>query len=121
MRCQNVAPLCERGRERFARMRQRLFMADVTHLRLVYFAGAEELLVTLLATPNAWRTTPLELDDRVKSCVLRLFHAWMSIAQPDWSDGPESAGVLDWDLRANTFTHRHSGYRLQPFNIVRRG
>ena len=115
-----AAPVMTR-RERFARLRERLLAGEVTCLRVVYFASAHEVYVTLSATPKASRTEPLDPDERLRALLLRLFLAWMSIAEPDWNDGPDAGGLIDWDLRANTFTHKHSGHRLQPFNRVRRG
>jgi hypothetical protein len=109
------------SRERFARLRERLRMADIRHLRAVYFASEREVLVTLTATPKDSRTSPLDLDDRVKGVLLKLFLAWMGISQRGWNDGPDSGGVLDWNLRANTFTHKHCGYRLVPFQTIHRG
>jgi hypothetical protein len=94
-------------------------MADVGHLRLVYFTSADEILLTLSATP----TTPkrLELDESLKNRLMRLFCAWMRRAQPGWNNGLEAGGLIEWDLGTNRFTHKHSGYRLQPFNVTRRG
>ena len=108
-------------RKRFARLRERLVKADISHLRVVYFASAQEVLATLSASSKTARTCPIDLDTGMRGRLRKLFFAWLSISQPGWNDGPDAGGVLDWDLRANAFTHKHIGYRLETFRTVLRG
>lgn len=111
---------CQRRRVRFACLRHVLLAHGVAHLRMVYFASADECIVTLVGTPVEGRIAPLDLPEGLRARLLKLFRAWMHTAHPDWTHGPDAGGVLDWDVRESTFAHRHSGYRVQLVSFHRR-
>lgn len=85
-------------------------MREVVSIRFVYCAFWGFQLVTLCATPFESTGRKIELPPEVRDRLFRVFVRWMSLRHPDWMDGPDVGGVLDWDLRLETCTHRHCGY-----------
>jgi hypothetical protein len=109
------------GRQRLVRVRARLLEHRVASIRIVYYASGGHRFVTLCATPIDAQNALIELPACLTDGLLRLFERWMALTHPQWADGPDAAGVLDWNLRVDTFAHRHSSYRQQLFSTSHRG
>lgn len=109
------------GRRRLVRVRARLLEHPVASLRIVYYAFEGHRFVTLCAIPIHAQSGLIELPARLTYGLLRLFERWMALTHPQWAHGPDAAGVLDWNLRLDTFAHRHSSYRQQLFSTSHRG
>jgi hypothetical protein len=103
------------GRARFARLGGHLLSQQVGALRFVYYAFWGNCFVTLCAEPLAPDGAPVELPATVRARLIRAFQRWMALTHPGWREGPDAAGILDWDLRTPAYAHRHWGYRQQFF------
>jgi hypothetical protein len=99
----------------FMRLRRALLAHQIASLQFVYYAFAGLRFVTLCATPIDASGGRIELPERMRTRLLRAFLRWMSLRQPDWTDGPDAAGLLRWELRRNGFAHRHYGHTQQFF------
>lgn len=104
------------GRQRLVRLRARLLEHQVESLRVVYYAFWGHRFVTLCATPIDARAS-IELPARLTNGLRRLFERWMTLTHPKWADGPDAAGVLDWNLRGGTVVHRHTSYQQQFVSV----
>lgn len=69
--------------------------------------------VSLSVAPARPATTRIALSGSAIRALKRLFRRWTSARDPAWRDGPDSAGVLSWDLMTDRWTHDHFGYRHQ--------
>jgi hypothetical protein len=106
---------------RFALLRQALIIHEIAHLRVVYCALAGTRLVTLCATPRTPDSGSVSLPSSVTSKLIRAFLKWMAHSYPEWWEGEESAGTLDWKVDTSEFMHRHSGYQVRYFSEHRKG
>jgi hypothetical protein len=106
---------------RFASLRQALIIHEIAHLRVVYCALAGARLVTLCAIPRIPDTGPVTLPSSLTSKLLRAFLKWMAHSYPEWWEGEESVGTLDWKVDTSEFIHRHGGYQVRYFSEHRRG
>jgi hypothetical protein len=85
---------------------------QVGALRFVYYAFWDNCFVTLCAQPLTAAGSLVKISAPVRATLIRRFQGWMALTHPEWLDGPDAGGVLDWDLRTNVHTHRHWGYGL---------
>jgi hypothetical protein len=116
-----VSPAQLSRKARFASLRHALIIHGVTHLRVVYCALAGARLVTLCAIPRTLNAQPVSLPAPLTSILLRAFLRWMALTYPQWLEGEESVGTLDWGMETSEFTHRHGGYQSTYFSEHRRG
>jgi hypothetical protein len=85
---------------------------QVGALRFVYYAFWDNCSVTLCAEPLVTGGPPGKISASQRAMLIRSFERWMAFSHPEWRDGPDAGGVLDWDLRTDVHTHRHWGYAL---------
>jgi hypothetical protein len=95
-------------------LRTRLLAHQVGGLRFVYYAFWGQCFVTLCAEPLATGGSMTRISAALRTRLIRAFQHWMALTHPEWRDGPDAGGVLDWDLRTNAHRHRHWGYGLHP-------
>lgn len=110
--CENA----KSGRVRFARLGGQLLSQQVGALRFVYYAFWGNCFVTLCAETLAPNGVFLELPVILRARLIRAFQRWMALTHPGWRDGPDAAGILDWDLRTTAYAHRHWEYKQKFFS-----
>jgi hypothetical protein len=96
----------------WTRLRTRLMARQIGALRFVYYAFWDHCFVTLCAEPLVTGRSLGTISEFQRALLIRSFKRWMACSHPEWRDGPDAGGVLDWDLRTNVHRHRHWGYRL---------
>jgi len=103
------------------RLRLRLLVQGLNQIRLVYgtIAGVPQVTLTGVFAERASGRQPISSVDSDR--VLRFFVHWMARAYPDWAFGPDCAGIIDWDLVAHVFAHRHCGYTQRFYIDTRTG
>jgi hypothetical protein len=102
----------------WSRMRRRLMARQIGALRFVYYAFWDHCFVTLCAEPLATGGALGTISRPLRERLMRSFERWMALTHPEWRDGPDAAGVLDWNLRTDAHTHHHWGYALHPVHSI---
>jgi hypothetical protein len=102
-----------RGGVRRSSIRRTLRMRGICKVLFVYCVLDGCPRVSLSVAPAQPTTTRIVLSGSAIRVLKRLFRRWTSARDPAWRDGPDSAGVLSWDLMTDRWTHDHFGYRHQ--------
>jgi hypothetical protein len=99
-----------------APLRNALRARGVSQIQVAYCAFKGIPFASLSVARFGSSKKRIYLPRYLRTALRRAFDCRMSLTYPTWLDGPDCAGIFRWDLRFNSGSHKHFGYRQQFFS-----
>jgi hypothetical protein len=105
---------------RLPRLRKTLRARNVARLQIIYCVWEGQPFATLSVIPQKRQSDRIVLSRSLTKTIKLFFGRRMANTCPSWREGPDVAGILTWDLKADAWSHQHFGYQQRFFLQVHR-